>query len=175
MKSSFNFSHMIVTFTDLMIKLLNIFFNIQYFTLFCMIAAIHWSVQWSHLRPTLQQTFHLSGSFYLWQWKLNWQITWFLQSYCPCFSGRKWQWTGDNRWLDWIHTWAVTCFRCSRAGANRVRVNSHRVSVNVCISDCNVANIWLPLISMALFMLIDTRHQRKKSQMQTQSLTANRH
>ena len=36
-------------------------------------------------------------------------------------------------------------------------------TVNICISDFDVASKWVPLISMALLTLSDAKHQRKKS------------
>ena len=45
-------------------------------------------------------------------------------------------------------------------------------TVSVCVRDCDIASKWVPLISMELFTVSDTKHQRKKSQ--TQSLTVNR-
>ena len=34
-------------------------------------------------------------------------------------------------------------------------------TMNVCISDCDVASKWVPLISMVLFTLSDVKHEKK--------------
>ena len=44
---------------------------------------------------------------------------------------------------------------------------------SVCVYNCDMAYKWVPFISMVLFTLSDAKHQRKKSQTQTQSLTVN--
>ena len=48
--------------------------------------------------------------------------------------------------------------------------------MSVHVSDVNVANKWVPFFSVVLFddTLSKTKHQRKKSPTQTQSLTVNR-
>ena len=60
---------------------------------------------------------------------------------------------------------SVTC--------GKILVSKGPFTVIVSANDCNVASKWVPLISVALFTLNDAKHQRKKMQMQMQSLTVN--
>ena len=47
-------------------------------------------------------------------------------------------------------------------------------TVSVRVSVCGDANKWVQLTSMVLFTLNDAKHQRKKTQTQTLTLTVNR-
>ena len=46
--------------------------------------------------------------------------------------------------------------------------------MNVSVSVCVIANKWVPLVSIVLFILSDAKHQREKSLMLNVTLTAGR-